>query len=811
MQKPRSAIEGSDGWRIRVGVLCAGLVGMLGSVAFAAASWQPPWLDRPTVPAVPGETRCQGKAVTIPGTSQADDLTGTAGPDVIAGLDGSDRIRGLGGDDLLCGGNGGDRLSGGRGGDRLYGHRGDDRLDGGADSDRCRGGRGSDKVGNCELPGQIYDVPSNDVPLSPDVVTPNAPPRATDIIVSTDEDTPLSIDLLAAASDADGAAISLVSVDASQAKGRVTVSGSGAVLFDPDEQFDSLAAAGSVEDSFAYTVADAQGATAQARVLVTVTGVDDPPVAADDSMALEQEDPATAIDVIGNDTDVDGGPASIASVGEPNHGTASIATGGSQVSYRPDPGYCNDGEAPDSFTYSLEGGSSAEVEVAVSCVTTVSTTPSLSPPFDPQVSDYAVRCDGTPVEVSGRTAAGAGISVDAAAPATGHFEETVALERNQAFSFVVDEGGEARTHHVRCLPVGFQTWNFDRLNPPAHEFYVVTPLAEVGQLYAIVFNEDGVPVWWHPGPRPIDAKVFADGSIAWWSQVPAGGGYEIRNLKGELLRTVQIVGGTTDFHELQPDQDGDFLITAYHPRSHVDLTAFGGGADDTVIDALVQEIDPAGNAIWEWNSGDHIGLAETGRWWPTALKDAARDIVHINAVEPVGDEAVLLSLRHTDAIYKVDKSSGEIVWKLGGTWTPKSLTVLNDPEGAYPLGGPHDVRLLADGTITIHDNDTGFPNPPRAVRYQIDEGAKTATLVEAVTDPEAPASFCCGSSRRSSDGSWLMGWGGNSLVTEFNAAGQRTFRLGFGGTVFTYRVVSAPDGVLSAAALRAGMDFMHPR
>jgi outer membrane protein assembly factor BamB len=183
----------------------------------------------------------------------------------------------------------------------------------------------------------------------------------------------------------------------------------------------------------------------------------------------------------------------------------------------------------------------------------------------------------------------------------------------------------------------------------------------------------------------------------------------------------------------------------------------------------------------------------------------------MNAVEPVGDDAILISLRHTDAVYKIDKATGEVIWKLGGTWTPKSLKITGDPQGAYPLGGQHDIRLQPDGTITIHDNDTNLPSPPRTVRYEINEAAKTATLVEQVTDPKAPSSFCCGSARRSADGSWLMSWGGNSLVTEFNAAGERTFRLGFGGVAFSYRAVAAPDGSLSAAALRAGMDTMHPR
>lgn len=183
----------------------------------------------------------------------------------------------------------------------------------------------------------------------------------------------------------------------------------------------------------------------------------------------------------------------------------------------------------------------------------------------------------------------------------------------------------------------------------------------------------------------------------------------------------------------------------------------------------------------------------------------------MNAVEPDGEDAVLVSVRHNDAIYKVSKVSGEILWKLGGTWTPKSLQVLKDPEGGYPFGGQHDVRLLPDGTITVYDNNTGLGIPPRAVRYSIDEANRTATFIEQVTDPLAADSICCGSARRSSDGSWLMSWAANSYVAEYDAAHQATFRLGFGGTLFSYRAVPVDDSVVSVSSLRAGMDAMHPR
>ena len=560
-----------------------------------------------------------------------------------------------------------------------------------------------------------------------------------------------------------------------------------------------------------------------------VDPLDAPPTAVDDEASFTEGEAERAIDVEANDTNSDGGPHSIDSITQPEHGTATIAPDGLGILYQPEPGYCNDEEEPDLFTYTLNGGSSATVSVSVACLTRIASTPALTPPFDPTVSDYTVECDGSPLTVSGRTAADTTVAVDGGAVDSGVFEAEVPLQAEQAFAFSLDMGGTQSDYHVRCLPTDFPAWEYERLGTPSHGFYVVTPTFSftpgAAAPYVVVFDDHGVPIWWHsdsPAP-PNDAKLLIDEAndtvrVVWWGAPVGGDAYEIRDLAGNLLNAVRPTTGRVDTHEFQLTPSGNYLITSYQPREHVNLTAFGGGADATVIDAVIEEVTPEGDLLWIWNSKDHIGLEETGRWWPTALKGAdGADIVHMNAVEPVGEDAVMLSNRHNDAVYKVDKDSGEIIWKLGGTWTPKSLTVKNDPEGAFPLGGQHDVRLQPDGTITIHDNRTNLPGSPRSVRYQIDEVAKTATLVEEVTDPLAPSSICCGSSRRSADGSWLFSWGGRSLVTEFDAAGQRTFKLEFGGA-FSYRAVPAPergvappDSALTVEALRAGMDSMHPR
>ncbi|MCQ3938032.1 MAG: hypothetical protein DPW18_13420 [Chloroflexi bacterium] len=101
--------------------------------------------------------------------------------------------------------------------------------------------------------------------------------------------------------------------------------------------------------------------SANTTVDLIVTAVDDPPVAFDDNATVNENDPATAIDVLNNDTDVDGGTMQVASVGAASNGTTANNT--TDVSYQPDAGYCG----PDSFTYTLNGGSTATVNVTVNC------------------------------------------------------------------------------------------------------------------------------------------------------------------------------------------------------------------------------------------------------------------------------------------------------------------------------------------------------------------------------------------------------------------------------------------------------------
>ncbi len=445
----------------------------------------------------------------------------------------------------------------------------------------------------------------------------------------------------------------------------------------------------------------------------------------------------------------------------------------------------------------------------------VSTTPALFPDFAPQISDYVTRCVGDPIEMIVVAPLGTHVAIDGGPPRSGTYTTAVPLQAGQGFSFTYSTGRASSTHHVRCLPPDFPQWHIQRFAPAGQEFYVVAS----GD-YVFALDGTGVPLWWHHDTGvPSDAKVFDDGTVAWASgRATPNARYVIRGLDGGLIREMRTVGTPTDGHDLQLLPNGNYMMMSYRERpGTVDLSGYGGPADSRVLDAELQEVTPAGTIAWEWNSRPHIALDETGHWFkdflfPMSAPKGPFDIVHINSVD-VDADSVLVSMRNTDAIYKIDRASGEILWKLGGTPTPTRLSVVGDPHGTYPLGAQHDARRLADGTVTVFDNAQPLGRPPRAVRFRIDEQARTATYLEAISDPDVSEAVCCGSAHRTEAGGWLVGWGGGpkmNPIVEYAADGRPTFTLTI-TSGFSYRVHPVAPGRLDRTALRTGMDAQHPR
>jgi VCBS repeat-containing protein len=189
----------------------------------------------------------------------------------------------------------------------------------------------------------------------------NDAPVAQDDTYTTNEDTPLVVPapgVLGNDYDVDGDPLTAVLVSG-PAHGTLTLNSDGSFTYTPAENFCG-------EDSFTYKAYDGELYSNVATVRITVTCVNDAPVASDDEASV-LEDSSVTIPVLGNDYDPDGDPLSVSLVSGPTHGRATVNPDGT-ITYTPNPDFCG----TDSFTYKAcdPAGAcdTATVTIHVTCV-----------------------------------------------------------------------------------------------------------------------------------------------------------------------------------------------------------------------------------------------------------------------------------------------------------------------------------------------------------------------------------------------------------------------------------------------------------
>lgn len=251
------------------------------------------------------------------------------------------------------------------------------------------------------------------------------------------------------------------------------------------------------------------------------------------------------------------------------------------------------------------------------------------------------------------------------------------------------------------------------------------------------------------------------------------GRFEVLNPDYQLADSWQAVGYPTDLHDLQILADGHALLLVYRAFQY-DMSQIvpGGVPTATMISCVIQELDENKNLVWQWDSWDHIPITDTNQ----SLTTSQIDYDHCNAVEKDYDGNILKSGRHLDEVTKINRQTGEIMWRLGGK--ANEFTFVNDAGFALQ----HDIRRLPDGHITLFDNGTATRGYSRAVEYEINEVAKVITQT---WEYRGPFSFCCGNAQRLPNGNTFINWGpAHPTITEVKPDGTIVFAL---DTSFSYR------------------------
>ena len=226
---------------------------------------------------------------------------------------------------------------------------------------------------------------SNPATVTITVINPpliNALPVAADDSATVPEGGRVEIPVLANDTDADGTIDpASVQIMALPAHGSLVVSFTGLVTYVSD-------GTEAISDTFKYRVKDDYGAASNvATVTITITPVNDAPVAVNDRVATD-EDTKVVVEPLRNDTDPEGHPLVIVDVTAPAHGEAVIGVDGSSIGYSPDPNF----NGTDTFSYTVSDGFGGTASAAV--------TVTVNPVDDPVDLTGTVATGDAPIAVA---------------------------------------------------------------------------------------------------------------------------------------------------------------------------------------------------------------------------------------------------------------------------------------------------------------------------------------------------------------------------------------------------------------------------
>ncbi|KIW17244.1 hypothetical protein PV08_04435 [Exophiala spinifera] len=249
----------------------------------------------------------------------------------------------------------------------------------------------------------------------------------------------------------------------------------------------------------------------------------------------------------------------------------------------------------------------------------------------------------------------------------------------------------------------------------------------------------------------------------------------------------------TDKHEFHIINEETALIQIYHPVPY-DLSPYGGSEEQQwIVDARFQELDiETGEVLFEWSSLEHVDPSEgylplnPGQAGAGYNSSDAWDYFHINSVDKDDQGNYLISARDANAAYKINGTTGEIIWQLSGK--SSSFKMGDEVEFAFQ----HHARFQGrseDGTkeiISIYDNsahgtenggghEVHFYNISRGKIIEVDTKSWEATIVQAFHPPDDLLSKSQGSTQLLPNGNVMVNWGSEGAMTEFKADGTPIF------------------------------------
>lgn len=303
----------------------------------------------------------------------------------------------------------------------------------------------------------------------------------------------------------------------------------------------------------------------------------------------------------------------------------------------------------------------------------------------------------------------------------------------------------------------------------------------------LVIDQSGRIVWFDPlSPKPSAAhrafnvrpQTYGGKPVLTWFQGAVDGDhgagyYEIFDTSYQQVAQVHAAGGYVgDLHEFLLTDRGTALFTCY---GSAETRARVAGSVRTVpyTYGVVQEVDVAtGKLLFQWRSDHHIPLSDS-YYRPSAKPGSVWDYFHVNAISiDPSDQNLIISGRNTWACYKVNRRTGDVIWRLGGKRSEFEL----GPGTRFAF--QHDVNMHPDGVMTVFDNEGGPPKvapQSKALVLSVNERTRRVSLKHSYAHHPSVYSDALGSVQPLSADRYLVGWGRATYFTVYESGGKILF------------------------------------
>lgn len=314
----------------------------------------------------------------------------------------------------------------------------------------------------------------------------------------------------------------------------------------------------------------------------------------------------------------------------------------------------------------------------------------------------------------------------------------------------------------------------------------------------MIMDNQGQVVWFSPSePSTTNLRVQRyKGApvISWWhgKVVPPGygkGSYLIADTSYKTVTEVFAGNGLHgDLHEFVITAEGTALFTAFREED-ADLSSVGGAVNGRILNSLFQEVDIAtGKVLAEWDAREHVPFSESYVSPPTKAS-AEWDWFHMNSIDVDYDSNLIISARHTWTVYKLDRSTGAVIWRLNGKRSDFEMG-----PGTRFSWQHHAIRHPGE-ILTVFDDGAGprkTAERSRGLKLAIDKAAKKVSLVEQYLPDPSVLANSQGSVEVLPNGNVFVGWGEQPYLSEYTAGGHMLFNVELLDRSYSYRAFRFP-------------------